>query len=160
MIAVKKQKKPKSPCSKWNIQKATTALPGPVHAATHPESPWVQHLGVAGEVHVEAPILTDTHCNFLQCLVTAVRAEDLGHVRSCPVGDRDGGDLLLPGLQTRGPAQEWDYCPAQETAPCPGGAVPTPEAAMAAQDVAPGLADQHAIHCQHVEAHLQQHILP
>lgn len=109
---------------------------------------------------MEAPILTDAHSNFLQRLVTAVRAEDLGHVRSCPAADTDGGDLLLPGMQSRGSAQEWDCCPAPETAPCPGGAVPAPEAAMAAQDVAPGLADQHAIHCQHVEAHLQQHVLP
>ena len=33
------------------------------------------------------------------------------------------------------------------------------EAAMAAQDVAPGLADQHAVHGQHVQPHLQQDIL-
>jgi len=30
---------------------------------------------------------------------------------------------------------------------------------VAAQDVAPGLADQHPVHRQHVEAHLQQHVL-
>lgn len=33
------------------------------------------------------------------------------------------------------------------------------EAAVAAQDVAPGLADQPPVHRQHVEAHLQQHVL-
>lgn len=33
------------------------------------------------------------------------------------------------------------------------------EAAVAAQDVAPGLTDQHAVHCQHVQPHLQQDVL-
>ena len=33
------------------------------------------------------------------------------------------------------------------------------ETAMAAQDVAPGLTNQHAVHRQHVQPHLQQNIL-
>lgn len=31
----------------------------------------------------------------------------------------------------------------------------TLETAMTAQDVAPGLSDQHAVHCQHVQPHLK-----
>lgn len=34
-----------------------------------------------------------------------------------------------------------------------------PETAVAAQDVAPGLPDQHAVHRQHVQPHLKQNIL-
>lgn len=49
-------------------------------AATHPEPSGVQHLGVAGEMHVEAPVITDAHCDLLQSLVTTVGTEDLGHV--------------------------------------------------------------------------------
>lgn len=33
------------------------------------------------------------------------------------------------------------------------------EAAMAAQYVAPGLTDQHAVHRQHMQPHLQQNVL-
>ena len=33
------------------------------------------------------------------------------------------------------------------------------ETAVAAQDVAPGLTDQHAVHSQHVQPHLEQDVL-
>lgn len=35
----------------------------------------------------------------------------------------------------------------------------SPETAVAAQDVAPGLPDQHAVHRQHMQPHLKQNIL-
>lgn len=38
---------------------------GSGRAATHPEAPRIQHLRVAGEVHVQASIVADGHGHFL-----------------------------------------------------------------------------------------------
>lgn len=76
--------------------------------------------------------------------------------------DRYREGLLLPGPRNTGLAHKQDH-PASTAPPCRGQRCSVRkhslEAAVAAEDVAPGLADQHAVHCQHVEAHLQQHIL-
>lgn len=40
--------------------------------ATHPEAPRVQHLGVAGKVHPQGPVVADSHRDFLQGLVPTV----------------------------------------------------------------------------------------
>lgn len=37
--------------------------------ATHPEAPRVQHLGVAGKVHLQGSVIADSHRHFLQGLV-------------------------------------------------------------------------------------------
>lgn len=77
--------------------------------------------------------------------------------------DREG--LLLPGRWNTDSAHERDHParPSKHRTPSRGqrrsAHTCSLEAAVAAEDVAPGLADQHAVHRQHVEAHLQQHVL-
>lgn len=138
--------------------------PSAARAATHPEPSRVQHLGVAGEMHVEAPVVADTHCNLLQGLVTAVGTKNLGHVRSGPAGQVQRG-VTAPWAMEHGVSLQAGPSPSpgEHRVPVQGQrrSVHTRslEAAVAAEDVAPGLADQHAVHRQHVEAHLQQHVL-
>lgn len=65
---------------------------GTGRSATHPEAPRVEHLRVAGEVHVEASIIADSHRHLLQGLVSTMGTEHSAHVRCCP-GDTKGKAL-------------------------------------------------------------------
>ena len=40
--------------------------------ATHPEAPRIQHLGVAGKVHMQGSIVADGHRHLLQGLVSTM----------------------------------------------------------------------------------------
>lgn len=53
---------------------------------SHPEPAGVENFGVLGEVHVQAAVVVERHGNFLQRLVSAVRAEHFAHVAGRPEG--------------------------------------------------------------------------
>lgn len=116
--------------------------------STNLQTPGVQHFGVLGEVHLHAAILIDCHCNFLQRLVPAVRTEDLGHI-CC--GSKTDSHIILTTKKKK-PLQHIQPVRAYGLLETLGVRAVTllnsPEAGMAAQNIVPGLSNQHPIHRQ------------
>lgn len=66
-----------------------------VCACSHPQSPWVQHFGVFGEMHLHVAVLAERHSQFLQGLVSTVRTEHFVHVAGHPETKRHSANVLM-----------------------------------------------------------------